>query len=317
MNIDTKREIWVDYAKGIGIILVVIGHLGVMPTNIVNIVYTFHMPLFFFLSGYLAKTVSVQKALRITKSLLLRYVVYSLLFSISYSFMSKSTVSFSDEVRKLAFGYYESGNPAGTMWFLLVLYVSSIAFAILLRLINSLPLNLLISIVMSIAGGILNSVGHFPLRIQTALVCVLFLSLGHMLKLYKEILDKEKKYWVAMISCVGIGTVIISVFNGRVDMGSDLYGNYILFIIGAICGSVFIAMISNMAIIRARILEIIGRNSIVIYLLHIYPVMILNYILASVGISGLMCKAMSHSIAYAIIVGVIIFKEKNFVKTRE
>ena len=57
------RKDWVDYAKGIGIILVVYGHLlssgyhaGLsIPKHFFelsdSIVYTFHMPLFFLLSG--------------------------------------------------------------------------------------------------------------------------------------------------------------------------------------------------------------------------------------------------------------------------
>lgn len=41
---------WIDIAKGIGIILVVIGHtIGSQRVN--DIIYTFHMPLFFIL-GY-------------------------------------------------------------------------------------------------------------------------------------------------------------------------------------------------------------------------------------------------------------------------
>lgn len=58
-----KRMDWVDYAKAIGIILVVYGHVarGVFNANIEmseplyllvdSIIYSFHMPLFFFLSG--------------------------------------------------------------------------------------------------------------------------------------------------------------------------------------------------------------------------------------------------------------------------
>ncbi|STU64905.1 acyltransferase [Klebsiella pneumoniae subsp. ozaenae] len=57
------REAWVDYAKGIGIILVVFGHVnrGLYSAGIQlsgssylltdSIIYSFHMPLFFFLSG--------------------------------------------------------------------------------------------------------------------------------------------------------------------------------------------------------------------------------------------------------------------------
>ena len=42
---------WIDKAKGIGIILVILGHT-ICPPNIKFWLYSFHMPLFFFLSGY-------------------------------------------------------------------------------------------------------------------------------------------------------------------------------------------------------------------------------------------------------------------------
>ena len=60
----TNRNLWVDYAKAIGILLVVYGHVvrgllngGIITANVDthwlvdSIIYTFHMPLFFFLSG--------------------------------------------------------------------------------------------------------------------------------------------------------------------------------------------------------------------------------------------------------------------------
>src|SRR5690554_6514824 len=58
-----ERNAWVDYAKAIGIILVVYGHVarGVFNAGLPmdeelfvlvdSIIYSFHMPLFFFLSG--------------------------------------------------------------------------------------------------------------------------------------------------------------------------------------------------------------------------------------------------------------------------
>ena len=58
-----ERNVWVDYAKAIGIILVVYGHVarGVFNAGLPmdegefvlvdSIIYSFHMPLFFFLSG--------------------------------------------------------------------------------------------------------------------------------------------------------------------------------------------------------------------------------------------------------------------------
>lgn len=60
----SKRLPWLDIARGIGIILVVIGHIGEGIINsgipyprwiqlIVGTIYTFHMPLFFWISGFL------------------------------------------------------------------------------------------------------------------------------------------------------------------------------------------------------------------------------------------------------------------------
>ena len=53
---------WIDRLKGLAIFLVVAGHFiqqhelgGESENNVlVRIIYTFHMPLFFFLSGYVS-----------------------------------------------------------------------------------------------------------------------------------------------------------------------------------------------------------------------------------------------------------------------
>lgn len=49
---DKKRIEYIDVFKGIGILLMVIGHIGY--GNIVRtLIYGYHMPMFFFISGYL------------------------------------------------------------------------------------------------------------------------------------------------------------------------------------------------------------------------------------------------------------------------
>lgn len=64
---DTRRVLWLDVAKGLGIVLVVIGHAlgGLLDSpvghafpqarEIFLAIYVFHMPLFFFLSGLLVR----------------------------------------------------------------------------------------------------------------------------------------------------------------------------------------------------------------------------------------------------------------------
>lgn len=50
----TDRIVWVDISKGIGILLVVIGHVQTLPL-IHDSIFLFHMPLFFLLSGFFFK----------------------------------------------------------------------------------------------------------------------------------------------------------------------------------------------------------------------------------------------------------------------
>lgn len=44
----SKRIEWIDIAKGIGIILVIFGHI-ISPSNFRTWIYSFHIPLFFLL----------------------------------------------------------------------------------------------------------------------------------------------------------------------------------------------------------------------------------------------------------------------------
>ena len=50
-----ERLHWLDYSKTIGMYLVVLGHVKDNTLLLKGIIYSFHMPLFFFLSGFLHK----------------------------------------------------------------------------------------------------------------------------------------------------------------------------------------------------------------------------------------------------------------------
>ena len=54
---DNKRFLWLDIAKGITILLTIIGH-SIGGGRILGIIHSFHMPLFFVLAGYTFKKTS-------------------------------------------------------------------------------------------------------------------------------------------------------------------------------------------------------------------------------------------------------------------
>lgn len=68
-----NRNIVIDVSKGVAIILVVIGHViqfgtsgeGFWDNNLFKIIYSFHMPLFIFLSGYVSAKGIVERSFQI------------------------------------------------------------------------------------------------------------------------------------------------------------------------------------------------------------------------------------------------------------
>lgn len=91
-NRQTRIE-WIDIVKGIGILCVILGHLSA-PNQITRIlVYSFHMPLFFFISGYLYKSKDLKKVIiNGVKKLLFPvwfFVAFDTVLSFVLSFVAK------------------------------------------------------------------------------------------------------------------------------------------------------------------------------------------------------------------------------------
>ena len=87
-----KRIDYIDIAKAIGIILVYIGHCDLNYKSPLFLwIYSFHMPLFFFISGFLFKFHSQLSYDKIGKilynkaiSLLIPYLFFSIIQSITF-----------------------------------------------------------------------------------------------------------------------------------------------------------------------------------------------------------------------------------------
>lgn len=105
---DAARQdiVWMDWAKFIGIFLVVFGHLlqrtvewstgdwhHLELLELWNVIYLFHMPLFFVLSGYIYKETHSLKKIFLT--LVVPYFIYQLLFLPAAFAMNMRTEGFS------------------------------------------------------------------------------------------------------------------------------------------------------------------------------------------------------------------------------
>ena len=158
----------ITIAKGIGILLVVLGHAlkqtGVsnVPGNaLISIIYSFHMPLFFVLSGFVSVKIlqysKMTEYINYIKSraarLLIPYFVMGILYMPLKYFMNRFAINPYDfsQSWKLILG----DNPNTTMWFLYTLFWVSVIALILLRRSVLLPM-LIISAILSCTAFILN-----------------------------------------------------------------------------------------------------------------------------------------------------------------
>ncbi|KAF1296771.1 hypothetical protein BAU15_08990 [Enterococcus sp. JM4C] len=130
-----KRNFDIDALKGVGIFLVVLGHIPDLSGEIYKYIYSFHMPLFLFCSGYLLygkSTVDLKKySLASFKKIM---IPFYMAYTISYIV----TIYFSEEKRSLAFFLeFLKGGLLGShwmqvnnfaLWYLPMFLISSIIF---------------------------------------------------------------------------------------------------------------------------------------------------------------------------------------------
>ncbi|WP_428243536.1 acyltransferase family protein [Gynuella sp.] len=146
-----SRTYWVDYAKAIGILLVVYGHVArglenggiVIPEQLFgiyqltdSIVYSFHMPLFFFLSGLFfqhsfSKRGGGQLVLSKIDTIFYPYVLWSILQGCIEVVLSRYTngqLTFSDVFTLL-------WSPRAQFWFLYALFFVFVAASLIFSLV--------------------------------------------------------------------------------------------------------------------------------------------------------------------------------------
>ena len=152
-NIFPKRDKTISIVKAIGIILMVVGHSG-CPKWLHDYIYMFHMPLFFFCSGYFFKPVAQLSQLKDfiikrIKKLYFPFVKWSLFFLLLHNILFKMNIyndkyGFSGNVssvygvedfmsRFLNIVFAMRGNEQllGGFWFIRVLFISSIVLSVI------------------------------------------------------------------------------------------------------------------------------------------------------------------------------------------
>ena len=306
-----NRNQTIDIVKGIGIILVVLGHTA-LPQKIILFIYSFHMPLFFFISGYLFSKTKYSKNLFYTiwikaSSLLWPFITFSALaILLKYLSTQYDYTMFTKDIYNTLLGIH---NLDGPLWFLTALFSVEIIFSQVMR---SKYANILTFIL--IVLGFINAY-YFKYRlflnIDIALVALIFFSIGYYMKgtifdIYK--IKISKIYIIFFIVILVFMIYKISQIN-MVNMLDGEYGNIFYFIITALCGTCLIALIAKLITndLLIKIYTYLGRNSLIILATHLPYASLINSTIGSLPFR-------LHNLLMLGLVGITIFIINKYLK---
>lgn len=273
---------FVDIMRGIGIILVVLGHsIGTMSENVNTAILSFHMPLFFFISGMFISTkyTPVQFIKNKLYSLLIPQLtlgVITIIESIVFDviFMHRLELS---EVNYL---------PFITSWFLPTLFFMETIIYIVLKLSKERKLILLLTLIITSILFIVVSYNKIQ-YIQQILAAMIFGFLGFILKPTLIYFSQSKIAGYGSISFFILCLVFIaSKFNEPIGMYKNQYGNKVIFILIAIIGITTIYLFSIL-IKTDRVFTFIGKNSICIYVTHFLVLKLIRGIVNRIDFVGM------------------------------
>lgn len=278
--VNNNRLLWVDNAKVIGIYLVILGH-GQLTSTHTNFIYSFHMPLFFMLSGYLFNESKYPTYRYFLKKKCLQLLVpYFILNFITFSLW----LIFSRDQANKGLGNLETYRPvlgilygngiddylihAVSLWFIICLFtLEQLYYAFFINKSTSVKF---IIIVAFIVMGYLDYIFKLPRLmwgLNISLTAIVFYAFGNLLKnQINQFLNLSVLTHILILISFCVITYQISLYNGRIDINMRNYGrNYLLYYLGGIAGSLMILSFTKLftvAIGKQALLSFIARNTI-------------------------------------------------------
>jgi len=268
---ESKRIQWIDVAKGITIILMVLGHTSI-PNCLSNFIFAFHMPLFFLVYGWCtnwAKDNYGAFVLKKLRTLGIPFLVYSVAVILIAWVAGYQEIEWRSVLTNGWKGY--------ALWFVPVLFFSLVVAKSIMSFINKAWFRYAICVLLILGGAFLRYRHiYLPWTLATVPYATCLVLLGSSLRKFQEYIDKPR-WWIFVVGLVL--TIVISQ-NWRMDLAWNCITPVVLLTIGAVSGTVMMFTFSSYLTKIpwvAKILQTIGKETFVI-----------------MAFSQILCLAISH-----------------------
>ena len=296
MSDGTGRDARIDAAKGVAIALVVLGHAKGIPGEFTILVYSFHVPLFFLLSGWLSPRRNAQTAAqalaRFSRTLL---VPYAFFFFMAYGYW---LLTRHVGEKALRWGQAPWWEPLGglltgigpqlyvhpALWFLPALFTTALAYFFLARKMQPATIaGLTLPLAMSWAALFPELGLRLPFALDVLPVALFFYACGALagraLSLPGSMLRGS-----ALAAVLFVPWLWLAWSNGRVDINQLRFGvSAWKFVLASLLGTSIVLLLSPLAA-RSAPLRWMGRNTLLILCVHILVFFVLSGIASVCGL---------------------------------
>ena len=313
-----KRINWIDWTKSVCMFLVVLGHCHIQESQqvVTQIIYSFHIPLFFFLTGLLCpKRISFSSIKKDLKFLILPYFIYGVLTMLVNSCISRNYTFcwYSEEFQKLCLGYNAS---VGAIWFLPALFIcKQLFFFYKWMMSKSKFLSCILAISTTFPAYFITHYGlNLPLFADSSLFGLPFLLLG---SLSFPLIERVKSIGSILLSLFTLTmftiTLSLAINNDSVIIATCEYGNS--FLIYYLCAITGIAGIIGVSLLldefHLRIVTItsygtivtLGIHSLILLMFQYYIPNLFGYYTPTINLPlAVLYSAVTYFICYVVII---------------
>lgn len=280
-----KRLTHVDTMKAIGIVLVVVGHSPGLNPFLKNVIYAFHMPLFFFVSGLLLSEQKLSMTYKQNLSSLLKGlgIPYLFFFVISYVYWLPTHGLAASAAKHTGISWWEPmmgvliGNGDAlfvnvVLWFFTCLFTTSLIFFWARKYFSA----AFLFAVFNVTGLTFTLIydpswKRLPWGLDNAIVALAFYSTGHFFRRYQDDIRQNTTKNMAMMFAffMAVGVTYAAGINGAVDLNTLRFGSYgYLFLINAYFGILAVFYFS-ISLPTHAVFQWLSKNTIIIFPTHL------------------------------------------------
>lgn len=285
---------WIDIAKAVGIIAVVLGHAlhplrgdnHQLINTIYSSIYWWHMPLFFIVSGFFLKPLerSFESFKLFLKKRILPnlkdYFLYGIILVFISHFLRHESLRYSfKNFVKLFYGGRTLSDEFTVFWFINVLIITTIIVTLIITYVKDIKAQFFISIMMFTLGVSYKEIGFFkfeymPWSIDRVLLTTFWMLVGYYLFKYYPVIKHK-----GTILASGLGLYLLFFvlkYQGILTFGlyiksHKLHNTFLIFYVSVfLCLTVFILsdkLLSKIPIVSG-FLAFLGKLTIPIMYFH-------------------------------------------------